>query len=120
MRKSWSGQYGGLELSRGGGAAGLSVQPCGGGGLLRAVARWRAKHLAPGCRVIGVEPAVGDDARRSLPTAACCRPATIRRRLPTARKNRQPRDLTFAMIRHYVDEMLTVSDDDLVRTLAFV
>ncbi|MFZ1241960.1 MAG: pyridoxal-phosphate dependent enzyme, partial [Anaerolineae bacterium] len=29
-------------------------------------------------------------------------------------------DLTFAMIRHYVDEMLTVSDDDLVRTLAFV
>ncbi len=39
--------------------------PCGGGGLLSGCAI-AAKHLSPGCRVIGVEPAAGDDGLRSF------------------------------------------------------
>src|SRR4029079_5368148 len=43
----------------------LILVPCGGGGLLSGTAL-SAKALAPGCRVIGVEPAAGDDATRSF------------------------------------------------------
>src|SRR5687767_11885219 len=41
--------------------------PCGGGGLLSGSAL-AAGAMAPGCRVIGVEPAAGDDAARSFRT----------------------------------------------------
>src|SRR6202030_3481630 len=41
--------------------------PCGGGGLLSGSAL-AANAMAPGCRVIGVEPAAGDDATRSFRT----------------------------------------------------
>src|SRR4030095_6790247 len=39
--------------------------PCGGGGLLSGSAL-AAQTMAPGCKVIGVEPAAGDDATRSF------------------------------------------------------
>src|SRR5206468_5798391 len=47
--------------------AGLDVLlvPCGGGGLLAGCAL-AAAAMSPGCRVIGVEPAAGDDATRSF------------------------------------------------------
>ena len=41
----------------------LLLAPCGGGGLLSGCAV-AAKQLSPECRVIGVEPAAGDDATR--------------------------------------------------------
>src|SRR5262245_65037698 len=41
--------------------------PCGGGGLLSGTAL-AAGALSPGCRVVGVEPAAGDDAARSFRT----------------------------------------------------
>ena len=43
------------------------VVPCGGGGLLSGTAIV-TKALAPGCKVIGVEPELGDDATRSFRT----------------------------------------------------
>ena len=43
----------------------MLLVPCGGGGLLSGCAI-AAKHLSPGCRVIGVEPAAGDDGLRSF------------------------------------------------------
>src|SRR3954465_11154438 len=39
--------------------------PCGGAGLLSGCAV-ATRHLAPGCQVIGVEPAAGDDVTRSF------------------------------------------------------
>src|SRR3990172_8819320 len=45
----------------------LLLAPCGGGGLLSGCAV-AVKHLSPECRVIGVEPAAGDDATRSFKT----------------------------------------------------
>src|SRR6266705_2601408 len=41
--------------------------PCSGGGLISGCAV-AASHLAPGCKVIGVEPEAGDDATRSFKT----------------------------------------------------
>ena len=108
----------GLELFEEVGSLDYLFVPCGGGGLLSGCAL-AAKHLAPGCRVIGVEPEAGDDATRSFYSGVLQtshNPQTIADGARTGSLG----DLTFAMIRHYVDEMLTVSDDDLVRTLAFV
>jgi threonine dehydratase len=107
-----------LELIEEAGPLDYLFVPCGGGGLLSGSAL-AAKHLAPGCRVIGVEPAAGDDATRSFHSGVLQtvhNPQTIADGAATGSLG----DLTFAMIRHYVDDMLTVSDDDLVRTLAFV
>ncbi len=92
--------------------------PCGGGGLLSGSAI-AAKHLSPGCKVIGVEPAAGDDATRSFKTGTLQtvhNPDTIAdgARTPSLGK------YTFPLVRQYVDDMLTVSDDDLIRTMSFV
>src|SRR6187402_1003467 len=49
------------ELIEDVGALDVLMVPCGGGGLLSGCSI-AAKHLAPKCKVIGVEPAAGDDA----------------------------------------------------------
>jgi len=92
--------------------------PCGGGGLLSGSAI-AAKHLAPRCRVIGVEPEAGDDATRSFHTGVL---QTVRNPATIADGARTPSlgRLTFPLVRQYVDEMLTVSDQDLVETLRFL
>jgi threonine dehydratase len=93
----------------------LLLVPCGGGGLLSGCAI-AAKHLAPKCRVMGVEPAAGDDATQSfvkkrLVTIAV--PDTIAdgARTPSLGK------LTFPIVLRYVDDMLTVDDEELRRTM---
>ena len=92
--------------------------PCGGGGLLSGCAI-AAKHLSPGCHVIGVEPAAGDDATRSFHTGVL---QTVHNPDTIADGVRTPYlgQYTFPLVRQYVDDMLTVSDDDLIRTMHFV
>ena len=55
-----------LELIEDGGELDLLLVPVGGGGLIAGLARPPRPALCPGCRVVGVEPEVGDDTRRSL------------------------------------------------------
>jgi threo-3-hydroxy-L-aspartate ammonia-lyase len=107
-----------LELLQDIGPLDYLFVPCGGGGLLSGCAI-AAKAFAPGCRVIGVEPEAGDDATRSFRTGTLHtvhNPATIAdgARTPYLGK------LTFPLVRQHVDDMLTVSDVDLVRTMYFV
>ena len=106
------------ELIEAVGPLDLLLVPCGGGGLLSGSAL-AAKHLSPGCRVVGVEPALGDDATRSFKTGilhTVNNPATI------ADGARTPSlgTLTFPLVREYVDDMVTVSDDDIVQTMRFL
>ena len=54
-----------LELIEDGGALDLLLVPVGGGGLIAGSAT-AATALCPDCRVVGVEPEVGDDTARSL------------------------------------------------------
>jgi len=92
--------------------------PCGGGGLLSGSAM-AAKNVAPDCKVIGVEPAAGDDGTRSFHSGVLHKvhnPQTIADGARTSSLGQ----ITFPLIRQYVDEMMTVSDDDLVRTMFFV
>lgn len=91
---------------------------CGGGGLLSGCAI-AAKTLAPNCRVIGVEPALADDATRSFQTK---RLQTVDNPDTIADGARTPYlgKITFPLILHYVDDMVTVSDEAISRTMFFL
>jgi threo-3-hydroxy-L-aspartate ammonia-lyase len=106
------------ELIEDAGRLDVLLVPCGGGGLLSG-SSIAAKHLAPECRVVGVEPAAGDDATQSfvkkrLVTIAV--PDTIAdgARTPSLGK------LTFPIVLRYVDDMQTVSDAELTRAMFFL
>ncbi|EDX74300.1 Pyridoxal-phosphate dependent enzyme superfamily [Coleofasciculus chthonoplastes PCC 7420] len=91
---------------------------CGGGGLLSGCAI-TAKTLFPNCRVIGVEPERADDATRSFYSKTlhkCHNPDTI------ADGARTPSlgQFTFPLVLNYVDDMITVSEDAIRRTLTFL
>jgi threo-3-hydroxy-L-aspartate ammonia-lyase len=100
------------------GALDLLLVPCGGGGLLSGSAI-AAKKLSPGCRVIGVEPEAGDDATRSFKTGTL---HTVRNPRTIADGARTPSlgAVTFPLVRQYVDDMVTVPDDDLLRSMRFL
>ena len=106
------------ELIEDAGALDLLMVPCGGGGLLSGSAI-AAKHLAPQCKVIGVEPAAGDDATQSFVKKrliAIAVPDTIAdgARTPSLGK------LTFPIVLRHVDDMLTVTDAELTRAMFFL
>jgi len=89
--------------------------PCGGGGLISGCAL-AAHALSPGCRVIGVEPAAGDDATRSFRTRTlqrCRNPDTIADGARTASLGQ----LTFPLVLELVHDMATVSDEELLEAM---
>ena len=92
--------------------------PCGGGGLLSGSAI-AAKGSSPNCKVIGVEPELADDATRSFRTGEL---QTIRNPPTIADGLRTPSlgKITFPLVRHYVDEMVTVSESEIVEALRFI
>ena len=89
--------------------------PCGGGGLLSG-SGIAARALAPGCRVIGVEPAAGDDATRSFRTKAL---QTVHNPETVADGARTPSlgSLTFPLVLEYVSDMITIDDAALLQTM---
>ena len=96
----------------------LILVPCGGGGLLSGSALV-AEVLAPGCRVIGVEPAAGDDATRSFHTKSL---QSVRNPVTVADGARTPSlgTLTFALVVDHVADMVTVDDVALLRAMFFL
>jgi threonine dehydratase len=92
--------------------------PCGGGGLLSGTAL-SARALAPGCRVIGVEPAAGDDATRSFRTKSL---QTVRNPVTVADGARTTSlgALTFPIVLAHVADMVTVDDIALLRAMFFL
>jgi len=96
----------------------LLLVPCGGGGLLSGCAV-AAKHLAPSCKVIGVEPAGGDDATRSFRTRTLqtvANPQTI----ADGARTQSLGAITFSLVLHHVDDMLTVTDEELLARMFFL
>jgi threo-3-hydroxy-L-aspartate ammonia-lyase len=92
--------------------------PCGGAGLLSGCAI-AAAHLAPGCKVIGVEPAAGDDATRSFRTKTLQtvhNPDTIAdgARTPSLGK------ITFPLVLAHVHDMRTVDDRELLSAMRYL
>ncbi|HCR49621.1 MAG TPA: threo-3-hydroxy-L-aspartate ammonia-lyase [Bacteroidetes bacterium] len=90
----------------------------GGGGLLSGSAL-AAKTMNPQCRVVGIEPAAGDDVTRSFQTGtiqSVHNPNTI----ADGARTHAPSALTFGLIQAYVDDMRVVSDEALARTMFFM
>jgi threonine dehydratase len=103
------------ELIEDAGGLDILLVPCGGGGLISGCAI-AARHLAPGCRVIGVEPAAGDDATRSFREKKLITiqvPDTIADGARTTSLG----SITFPLVMKYVNDMLTVTDDELLRAM---
>ena len=104
-----------LELIEDAGTLDVLVAPVSGGGLLSGCAM-AAKALAPGIRVIGVEPEAADDVARSL--AAGERVSIdVPRTIADALQVTSPGELTFGIISELVDEVVTVSDEEIVAAM---
>ena len=91
---------------------------CGGGGLLSGCAI-STKTLLPNCQVIGVEPEQANDATKSFYSKTL---HTIHNPDTIADGARTPSlgQLTFPLVLQYVDEMVTVSEDAIRRTMNFL
>jgi threonine dehydratase len=107
-----------LELFEEAGALDALLVCCGGGGLLSGCAL-AATGQAPSCQVIGVEPALADDATRSFRTGELQtveNPPTIADGARTPSLGR----LTFPLVRAHVADMVTVSEPGIVDAMRFL
>lgn len=89
----------------------------GGGGLISGCAIV-AEELAPNCKVIGVEPVAGDDAKKSLESGQiiCIEaPKTIADGAQTQKIGK----LTFEIMKRCVHKIITVTDQELVDDMRF-
>lgn len=106
-----------LELLDEVGGLDALVTPVGGGGLIAGSATI-AKSIHPGLRVIGVEPAAGDDTKRSLEAGAQIR-IGVARTIADGLTVSTPGDVTFPITKRLVDEITLVSDDELRAAMRF-
>ena len=100
------------ELIEDAGELDMLVVPCGGAGLLSGCAI-AARQLAPKCHVVGVEPAAGDDVTQSFRTGkivSIAVPDTI----ADGARTTAPGTITFPLVQRYVNEMATVTDEELL------
>ena len=106
-----------LELVEQAGRVDLLLVPVSGGGLIAGGAL-ALKALAPWARVLGVEPEIADDYRRSL---AADRRVTIDvpRTIADALAVTTPGELTFALNRTLLDGIVIVTETDLVDAMRF-
>ncbi|GAA0527933.1 pyridoxal-phosphate dependent enzyme [Paractinoplanes ferrugineus] len=106
-----------LELLDQAGDLDALVVPVGGGGLIAGSAT-AAKGLQPDIKIIGVEPAAGDDTRRSL--AAGERVSIpVPRTIADGQAAAIPGELTFSINKTLVDEIVLVTDDEIRDGLRF-
>ena len=103
-----------LELVDDVGSLDALVVPCGGGGLLSGSALV-ARHRLPGCQVVGVEPAAGDDATRSFSARTLLAVEQPPETIADGARTLSLGALTFALILAHVDAMVTVEDPALAR-----
>lgn len=91
--------------------------PLGGGGLLSGSAL-ATRALASGCKLYGVEPTSGNDGQRSFRSGTIVHidtPKTIADGAQTQHLG----NITFAIIRRDVDDVLTATDEQLVDCMRF-
>ncbi|MES2018853.1 MAG: threo-3-hydroxy-L-aspartate ammonia-lyase [Pseudomonadota bacterium] len=105
------------ELFEEAGALDVLLVCLGGGGLLAGSAI-AAAALSPSCKVIGVEPEAGNDGQQSLRSGAIVHipvPDTI----ADGAKVTHVGEHNFKVIQRYVDDIITVSDAQLIATMKF-
>jgi threonine dehydratase len=106
-----------LELIEEVGHLGALLVPVGGGGLMAGCAT-AATLISPGIRMIGVEPAAGDDHARSLAAGERVEIA-IPRTIADGQAISTPGELTFAVNQRLVESFELVSDEEILAAMAF-
>lgn len=106
-----------LEILEENPAIEIVVTPLGGGGLLSGTAL-AAKLTGPKIKVFGVEPKAADDAARSLIAGKIIpsgNPVTVADGLRTSLC-----DKTFEVISNYADDVLTVSEEQIIEAMKLI
>lgn len=106
-----------LELIEEVGPLGALLVPIGGGGLIAGCAT-AATGLSPGIKVIGVEPAAGDDTARSLAAGERVE-IPVPRTIADGQAIASPGELTFPVVQRLVDSVALVSDDEIRAAMTF-
>ncbi len=91
---------------------------CLGGGGLLAGSALAARALSPRTRLVGVEPEAGNDGQQSLAAGHIVHIATPQT-IADGAQTQHLGQLTFPIIRREVDEIVTVSDAELVQAMRF-
>jgi len=105
----------GLELTADVDDLDVVLVPLGGGGLLAGVAT-AVKALQPSARVVGVEPQASDDTARSLRAGERVR-VEVRQTIADGQQIATPGERTWPVIRALVDDVVTVSDEEIVTAM---
>ena len=91
---------------------------CGGAGLLSGCAI-AAGHLSPGIKVVGVEPAAGDDAARSFRTRQLVH-IDVPQTIADGARTQSLGAITFPLVLRHVHDVITVTDAQLVEAMRFL
>ena len=94
------------------------VVPVGGGGLISGCSI-AARHMRPGIRIFGAEPADGNDTYLSLAAGKRVEippPATIADGL----RSQMPGEITFPIVQKHVEQIVLVTDDEIRATVKFL
>lgn len=100
------------------GALDLLLVPVGGGGLISGSAL-AASALSPDCRVVGVEPATADDARRSWRQDRVITLQNAPDTIADGLRTRYIGERNLRVMRRYVDDMITVTESEIIDALRF-
>ena len=90
----------------------------GGGGLISGCAL-AANALLPDCKVIGVEPELGDDATRSFHSKTLQIAPRANETIADGARTPSLGSITFPLILKHCHDFVTVSDEALMRTMRF-
>jgi threonine dehydratase len=101
-----------------GGELDTIVVPVGGGGLISGCATV-TKALLPDARVVGVEPQASDDVARSLASGRR-EHVTVGPTIADGQQTSAPGELTWPVIQALVDEVVTVSDEQIVQAMRWL
>jgi threo-3-hydroxy-L-aspartate ammonia-lyase len=104
-----------LELLQDAGPLDLLLVCVGGGGLIAGCAT-AVEGLSPDTRVVGVEPEAGDDTRRSLQAGERVR-VPVPRTIADGQQLPIPGERTFPVVQRLVDDVVTVSDAEIVTAM---
>jgi threonine dehydratase len=104
-----------LELLEQVGELDVIVVPVGGGGLVSGCATV-VRALCPTAWIVGVEPQAGDDVARSL-AAGARRKIAVAPTIADGQQTPSPGERTWPLIHALVDEVVTVTDDEILATM---
>lgn len=108
-----------LELLQEAGPLDLLLAPIGGGGLLSGTAL-AAAAIQPNCRVIGVEPAIANDAQQSWQTGEIVRLTAVPPTIADGLRTRYVGAHNLPILQQYVSDILTVTEAEIMAALNYL